>query len=91
MGLKDKVVGTVVIKPTKPLENFPIIIDEERSARPVCEEPMLAVLHVDDTGEWAVYVGKETDGVEYVHKHGEKVPADMARFLFPNWTGHYRV
>ncbi len=63
---------------------------DDPNARPRFVEDMLAVLHADDVGHWAVYIGKVSDGVEGVNKHGDKVPADMARYLFPFWSGLYR-
>jgi len=73
------------IKSTAVIKTASLVDDP--NARPRFNEDMLAVLHVDDVGQWAVYAGKVSDGVD---KHGDKVPEDMARFLFPYWSGLYR-
>jgi len=36
-------------------------------------------------GDWACYVGKNTDSVEHVKAYGDKIRESDARYLFPEF------
>lgn len=64
----------------------------EEYKKPRFNGPMIAVLDAKETDnqEWAVYYGLESEGADEIKKHGYKAPEELARFLFPNISGHYR-
>lgn len=53
----------------------------------IFRRPIVAI--VGDVDDWAVYLGEEGWSVVKTIEYGDKLPEELAAYLFPKWAEQY--